>query len=127
MPEAYLAMVEENEIRVGLSFYERARIVARAAEAGVFERHRGAAARSSPRPRGRAGPRSARSCASCANWMPRCAFPPRSPSGWACAVGGAAEDADLPRPDRRRPLRPFRARNGFVAVLASSGGGVIPG
>jgi hypothetical protein len=36
-PEAYLAMVEENEIRLGLSFYERARIVARAVEAGVFD------------------------------------------------------------------------------------------
>ena len=35
--EAYLAMVEENEIRVGLSYYERARIVARAVEQGVFE------------------------------------------------------------------------------------------
>ncbi len=34
--DAYLAMVEENEIRVGLSYYERARIVARAAEHGVF-------------------------------------------------------------------------------------------
>lgn len=34
--EAYLAMVEENEIRVGLSYYERARVAARAAEAGVF-------------------------------------------------------------------------------------------
>lgn len=34
--EAYLAMIEENEIRVGLSYYERARIVARAAEQGVF-------------------------------------------------------------------------------------------
>jgi len=34
--DAYLAMVEENEIRVGLSYYERARIVARAAEVGVF-------------------------------------------------------------------------------------------
>lgn len=34
--DAYLAMVEENEIRVGLSYYERARIVARAAEQGVF-------------------------------------------------------------------------------------------
>ena len=33
---AYLAMVEENEIRAGLSHYERARIVARAAEAGVY-------------------------------------------------------------------------------------------
>ena len=29
-------MVEENEIRVGLSYYERARIVARAAEQGVY-------------------------------------------------------------------------------------------
>jgi ParB-like chromosome segregation protein Spo0J len=34
--EAYVAMVEENEIRLGLSHYERARIVARAVEAGVF-------------------------------------------------------------------------------------------
>ncbi|MEJ6391593.1 ParB N-terminal domain-containing protein [Gymnodinialimonas ulvae] len=35
--EAYVAMVEENEIRVGLSYYERARVAARAAEAGVFD------------------------------------------------------------------------------------------
>ncbi len=34
--DAYLSMVEENEIRVGLSFYERARIVARAAEQRVY-------------------------------------------------------------------------------------------
>ncbi len=34
--EAYLAMVEENEIRVGLSFYERARIVARTVENRVY-------------------------------------------------------------------------------------------
>jgi ParB family transcriptional regulator, chromosome partitioning protein len=33
---AYLAMVEENEIRVGLGHYERARIAAKAAEAGVY-------------------------------------------------------------------------------------------
>jgi hypothetical protein len=33
---AYVAMVEENEIRHGLSYYERARIVARAADQGVF-------------------------------------------------------------------------------------------
>ncbi|WP_372675008.1 ParB/RepB/Spo0J family partition protein [Aquicoccus sp.] len=33
---AYLAMVEENEIRLGLSYYERARIAARAVEAGVY-------------------------------------------------------------------------------------------
>ena len=41
---AYLAMVEENEIRAGLSYYERARIVARAAEAGVFAGERAALA-----------------------------------------------------------------------------------
>jgi ParB-like chromosome segregation protein Spo0J len=35
--EAYVAMVEENEIRLGLSYYERARVAARAAEAGVFD------------------------------------------------------------------------------------------
>lgn len=34
--DAYVAMVEENEIRSGLSHYERARLVARAVEAGVF-------------------------------------------------------------------------------------------
>ena len=34
--DAYVAMVEENEIRVGLSHYERARVVARAVEAGVY-------------------------------------------------------------------------------------------
>lgn len=33
---AYLAMVEENEIRLGLSHYERARIVAQTAGQGVF-------------------------------------------------------------------------------------------
>jgi uncharacterized ParB-like nuclease family protein len=35
--DAYVAMVEENEIRVGLSHYERARVVAKAVEHGVFE------------------------------------------------------------------------------------------
>lgn len=34
--DAYVAMVEENEIRVNLSFYERARIAARAVEEGVY-------------------------------------------------------------------------------------------
>ena len=38
--EAYLAMVEENEIRVGLSYYERARIVARATDQGIYPRDR---------------------------------------------------------------------------------------
>lgn len=33
---AYTAMVEENEVRVGLSYFERANIVLRAVEAGVF-------------------------------------------------------------------------------------------
>ncbi|MEP1766932.1 MAG: ParB/RepB/Spo0J family partition protein [Sulfitobacter sp.] len=36
-PEAYQAMIEENEIRVGLSYYERARIVAKSVASGVFE------------------------------------------------------------------------------------------
>ena len=35
--DAYLAMVEENEIRVGLSFYERARIVVRTVENRVYD------------------------------------------------------------------------------------------
>lgn len=34
--ETYLAMVEENEIRVGLSYYERARIAAVAVKQGAF-------------------------------------------------------------------------------------------
>jgi ParB family transcriptional regulator, chromosome partitioning protein len=34
--DAYVAMVEENEVRAGLSYYERARIVAKAVEHGVF-------------------------------------------------------------------------------------------
>ena len=34
--EAYIFMVEENELRVGLSHYERARVAARAAARGVF-------------------------------------------------------------------------------------------
>lgn len=34
--DAYVAMVEENEIRLGLSYFERARITARAVAAGVF-------------------------------------------------------------------------------------------
>lgn len=34
--EAYVAMVEENEIRVGLSQYERARVALLAAERGIF-------------------------------------------------------------------------------------------
>ena len=43
--DAYQAMIEENEIRVGLSFFERARIVARAVDADVFKRDRVALAR----------------------------------------------------------------------------------
>lgn len=35
-PEKLIAMVEENEIRAGLSFYERGRIVALATESGLF-------------------------------------------------------------------------------------------
>jgi ParB/RepB/Spo0J family partition protein len=35
--EAYLSMVEENELRVGLSYYERAQVAARAVEANVFD------------------------------------------------------------------------------------------
>lgn len=38
--DAYVAMVEENEIRVGLSYFERARIVSRAVEEGVYETHK---------------------------------------------------------------------------------------
>jgi ParB/RepB/Spo0J family partition protein len=38
--EAYVAMVEENEVRAGLSYWERARIAARAADLGVFASER---------------------------------------------------------------------------------------
>ena len=34
--DAYIAMVEENEIRAGLSYWERARIAAKSVDAGVF-------------------------------------------------------------------------------------------
>jgi len=37
LADAYVNMVEENEIRLGLSYYERARIAALAVERGVFE------------------------------------------------------------------------------------------
>jgi len=40
--EAYLAMVEENEIRVGLSYYERARIIVKVVEQRVFDDHKAA-------------------------------------------------------------------------------------
>ena len=40
--EAYVAMVEENEIRVGLSHYERARVAALATRRGVFESEKAA-------------------------------------------------------------------------------------
>ena len=36
-PESYLAMVEENEIRADLSFYERGRLAHEAARLGVFD------------------------------------------------------------------------------------------
>lgn len=42
--EAYRAMVEENEIRANLSYYERARIALRAAQAGAFADARAAIA-----------------------------------------------------------------------------------
>ncbi|MBB5723640.1 ParB-like chromosome segregation protein Spo0J [Loktanella ponticola] len=38
--ESYLAMVEENEIRVGLTYYERARIVAKAVDQGIYRTDR---------------------------------------------------------------------------------------
>lgn len=40
--DAYIAMVEENEIRVGLSYFERARIAVKAVEQGVFADKRAA-------------------------------------------------------------------------------------
>lgn len=43
--DAYISMVEENEIRVGLSYYERARVVALVVEQGVFPTEKIALAR----------------------------------------------------------------------------------
>ena len=40
--DAYQAMVEENEIRVGLSYFERARIVDKSVKSGVFETEKAA-------------------------------------------------------------------------------------
>lgn len=40
--DAYLAMVEENEIRVGLSYFERARIAVKSVDQGVFETEKAA-------------------------------------------------------------------------------------
>lgn len=40
--DAYQAMIEENEIRVGLSYFERARIVQKSVENGVFETEKAA-------------------------------------------------------------------------------------
>ncbi|MDG1430161.1 MAG: ParB N-terminal domain-containing protein, partial [Paracoccaceae bacterium] len=40
--DAYVAMIEENEIRVGLSYFERARIVVKSVEASVFDSHKSA-------------------------------------------------------------------------------------
>lgn len=42
LSDSYLAMVEENEIRANLSYFERARIVSKAVEQGVFENHKSA-------------------------------------------------------------------------------------
>ena len=42
MGGAFAAMIEENEIRVGLSYYERARAAAKAVEQGVFETEKAA-------------------------------------------------------------------------------------
>lgn len=39
---AYVAMVEENEVRLGLSYYERARIAGKAVDLGVFETEKAA-------------------------------------------------------------------------------------
>jgi len=40
--DAYVAMVEENEVRLGLSYYERARIAAKAVSLGVFDSEKAA-------------------------------------------------------------------------------------
>lgn len=41
-PDAYVAMIEENEIRVGLSYFERARIVVKSVDNHVYDSHKSA-------------------------------------------------------------------------------------
>lgn len=41
-PDAYIAMIEENEIRVGLSYFERAHIVVKSVQGNIFDSHKSA-------------------------------------------------------------------------------------
>ncbi len=83
--DAYVAMVEENEIRVGLSYYERARIVARAAEQGVYP-DEAAALRGLFASAGPSDPKSARSSRSITPWMTICALRQLFLNGWGCRL-----------------------------------------
>ena len=80
--EAYVAMVEENEIRLGLSYFERARIAAKAVEAGVFPTESWRCKSCMPRPAGRNGRRSDRFWASSMRLAGRWPSPRRCRNGW---------------------------------------------
>ena len=110
--DAYLAMVEENEIRLGLSHYERARIVLRAVEAGVSPPPRSRCKSCSRMARARGAQKSARFWGWSKRWTGPCAFPPIWASGWVCGlprrskpipVSQTACAAILPPPPPRLP------------------------
>jgi ParB family chromosome partitioning protein len=95
--EAYLAMVEENEIRAGISFYERARLAAEAAKLGIYPDPRRPSRRCFPRQARPSDPRSGPSCGCMRRLGTRSATPRRSPNGWALR---------LPRPSTGTGRRP---------------------
>ena len=100
--DAYVTMVEENEIRLGLSQYERARVAALATQRGVFESERGGA----PRPLfHRQPPPSARG-SGLPQDLPRARRHPALPRG-------------PPRAPRPRPARAPPRRDGAASQLPS--------
>ena len=110
--DAYVTMVEENEIRLGLSHYERARVAALATARGVFPTRTTRCARFSPPRAARSARASAPSSRSSTPSTGACASPPTSPSASgspsSSICGPAAATASPPR--WRRPRREPRGR-----------------
>jgi ParB family chromosome partitioning protein len=110
--EAYLAMVEENEIRAGISFYERARLAAEAARLGLYPDPRRRSALFGVCEPGqavedrllRAGPRGPGRCSA----LPCC----DPGTGGAGAGRGAGPRRGLRRRAARRPCRRGRRYGG---------------
>ena len=108
--DAYVTMVEENEIRLGLSHYERARVAALATARGVFAARRRRCSRSSPPPAAPSARASARSWRSTTRSTAPCASPPICPSGsawrwssWSGPGRGPRIAEALARADPRTP------------------------